>query len=90
MDHTVVLISVTQEHIDKGVKTSCGSCPIAIAAKEVFIEGIEIAVGINCIGIDTYFVDVPGPARRFIRAFDDGKFVRPFSFEIDVPKRLVR
>lgn len=86
----MVLIAVTQEHIDNGKAMSCGACPIALAAKEVFVEGLEIAVGIDCIGVDTYFVDLPDVARRFVRAFDDGKFVRPFTFEIDVPRRLVR
>ena len=80
-----MIIKVTQEHIDNGVKFNCSKCPIALAMTEKFP---------NCaVGLFGYWVDatdltmdyklLPVNANKFIEMFDSGKKVEPFEFEIN-------
>jgi len=78
-------ISVKQKHIDKGVRESSEFCPIALACKD---GGINVPI-VNRM-ISGYFVnryicvDVPQKACYFIAAFDKGRKVEPFSFELGI------
>lgn len=80
-----MIIKVTQQHIDNGVKFDCSKCPIALAMTEKFP---------NCaVGLYVYWVDATDPAVdckllpvntiKFIEMFDSGKKVEPFEFEVN-------
>lgn len=80
-----MLIHVTQEDIDKGVRVSCEECPLARAVSRAY--GTPIRVGAELIQffsskIDRNSVNLPPEALRFRIAFDKGLPVKPFSFEI--------
>ncbi len=76
-----MLINVTEEDIRLGKKHDDCACPIALAATRAF--------GIACV-VSSYTLEpagmdrksMPFEARTFIRNFDDGWEVKPFSFEI--------
>jgi hypothetical protein len=84
-----VTITVTQDHINKGVKQDCWSCPIALAIQDA-MPGVICAEVLNPdLGFATIFGDdgdcgealLPDPARHFIAEFDNGQTVHPFAFE---------
>lgn len=77
-------IEVTQTMIDEGEACSCSGCPVALGivkstgTKQVWVED-------HRAWIDGNLKNLPDPAVAFIDAFDSGKPVRPFSFELDYP-----
>ena len=84
-----VLIDVTQECIDKGVRGDCELCAVAIAARNCELFG-------ECRVRDTYLfasrsyggpgrIELPMIAQQFIKRFDGVATVKPFSFEVEVP-----
>jgi hypothetical protein len=78
-------IEVTQEDIDNGLKGKCDSCAVALAAKRAFGNRIILVDGEQMDVIDNGkwdVLDLPDSAVAFIEAFDTGKPVKPFSFEL--------
>lgn len=80
-----MVINVTGRHIAGGKRSDCNYCPIALAFKEA---GLNIQVG-------SYFIhrspddlenasELPNAVCDFIRKFDRGQPVQPFSFEINL------
>lgn len=81
-------INVTQKHIDNGCRHKCGSCPIALAIKDVVPYFYDIRVGTMAVSLDSSweeFFELPAYAKEFVHSFDSGDKVIPFSFEIDLP-----
>lgn len=85
-------ITVTQEHIDKGIAWRADSCPIALALREQVGPGYR--VGRDSI----YFggtlgarriVDLPGQSRQFVKSFDNegAGAVQPFSFDVELENK---
>lgn len=80
-------IHVTQAHIDNGTAKSCEFCPVAEAVRED--SGVDCVV--SSIGLTLFpaggkpwvSLFLPSEAKRFIRSFDRGLPVEPFSFELD-------
>jgi hypothetical protein len=80
-------IEVTQQDIDKGLSNNCFLCPIAHAVKRkmntdcilVYCDRISVMSTI----FSSYFYKLPKKAQTFIKQFDDGKPVKPFTFEIE-------
>lgn len=73
-------ISVTQKHIDRGIRENMRSCPIALAIRERI--GAEVSVGANyahCPGKGVWWM-LPIKINDFIREFDRGIEVKPFTF----------
>jgi hypothetical protein len=78
------IINVTQEHIDKGVRENRTSCPVAIALRE---QGFPLA------NVWTYSIHGlsngktkrigDGDVGAWVRDFDCGLDVKPFSFDLD-------
>lgn len=67
-----IRITVTAEHIKRGVKDDSFLCPIALAMIEVI--GAEEHERVNngaCL---------PASVLKFVKRFDSGKPVKPFSF----------
>lgn len=81
-----MLIKVTQEHIDKGLRAVPNSCPIALAILDTCQCGF-ISVGVNnCVfDVDNHSKSVylPLMAILFIRLFDSHQPVEPFEFELE-------
>jgi hypothetical protein len=75
-----VTIQVTQDDIDNGVRCSVKRCPVALACLRT--------IGKNYSQIwEEYWPDFHDPSKNipssvliFVRAFDSGNIVQPFSF----------
>ena len=84
-----VQIDVTQEDLDEGVRCSFRKCPIARAIRRVFggswSVGSYTAVYRDDSRSFIYSVDLPREATVFMRAFDTGDMLAPFSFEVGIP-----
>lgn len=72
-------IEVTQCHIDSGEPRSCQGCPVALALKSATLHGW--AVGVRSAMTGCHHRLLPHKTIEFIRAFDRGEDVKPFSFE---------
>ncbi len=90
-----MLIKVTQEHIDKGVRFSGSRCPIALAINDsklhnCIVDQIRITFIQSTfwatIGLRAYQYEVPTPKEvlDFISRFDGNVKVEPFEFELAI------
>jgi hypothetical protein len=77
-------INVTQEDIDQGKRTSPTQCAVALAMRRE--TGNEWVVGeYDMDNFQTNIgVRLPEEARTFIKDFDYGRPVEPFSFTVDI------
>jgi len=75
-------VTVTQQHIDKGVKGSCGFCPIALAIKEAFNTDYVLVASDLDIGESIRDFPTPEEVQQFYCDFDRGQPVQPFTFEL--------
>jgi len=82
-------ITVTAEHIARGVADSCDHCPVALAIREalphgpgLWVDSAHVTVGKPGHWTE---VDLPDTVTHFIEAFDGGDPVRPFTFDLDYP-----
>ena len=81
-----VFVEVTQKHIDRGVKSSARTCPIALAFQDLGFKEARVG-GQNAYpdGLDSpKTIPLPYYAREFIANFDKGITVTPFGFSVDV------
>lgn len=80
------LISVTQEHIDKGERNMACTCAVALA---LINHGFDPAVSKTAISIAyrgrIYDIKHPRSVNRFIKRFDKGLAVKPFRFFLNEP-----
>jgi len=74
-----MIISVTEEHIKKGVKASYRTCPIALALEDAGFDSPKVSVASYWYQ-DAKRLNLPLKVQKFIKDFDNGKKVRPFSF----------
>ena len=77
-----VKISVTQQHIDRGLKGSCTKDPIALACQDAGMK--KPFIGPYVIS-DNHEVEyyVPEAARQFMKDYDNDKLVFQFDFELE-------
>lgn len=84
-----MLIHVTSEHIKNGRKGSPSACPIALA---IMKKCYDVYVGTDYLQVkkqpDRYFTNMrfPKAVKAFIRKFDCGEEVAPFSFTLRAKK----
>ena len=82
-------IEVTHEDIERGRPKSREACPIAHAIRRQsnlhFIE-VNPCTLRWCEGSKVKRRPLPEEARDFIREFDNAGPVRPFAFDINIPK----
>lgn len=79
-----VAVQVTTGGIKLGVKKETGSCPIARALKYLKFQKVSVSayeVYFSYKGV-VYDAPLPAAARRFISRFDEGKTVKPLTFNI--------
>lgn len=82
-------IVVTDRDIRLGVRGSTAACPIARAARRL-TKDRSLRCGKDWIyggSVHPVSIELPIKARLFVRAFDDGKVVKPFSFSV---RKLLR
>ena len=82
--------TVSQEDIDNGLAGDPNACPIVMAAKRMFPYGTcctgsnDLSIGVRGVGgYPIFFGFFPPEARKFIKDFDKGKSVKPFSFMVE-------
>jgi hypothetical protein len=83
-------ISVTQEDIDRGVRSHAGWCPIARAIKRTLfgkpgaplIPDADVKVGHYAVDIQDGRAYLPQEAVEFIQDFDVDRPVKPFEFDL--------
>lgn len=82
-----VVVTVTPEDIAAGTMMNGRSCPLARAIRrEAAIEGLHVeAHRIVLFEGARPFTYLSKKAERFVRAFDDGKPVRPATFRLRIP-----
>ena len=82
-------INVTAEHIAKGKRRDCQSCPVALAIRDALPDVGVVKVGSEglVLGNIPHLVelDLPKAVADFIWYFDDSGLVKPFAFELDCP-----
>ena len=79
-------IEITQHDIDYGVRGEYSLCPIARAVKrkiygKVTVSGDHISIFTTDIIRRYSYYKLPQKAKDFIKRFDEGKKVKPFTFE---------
>lgn len=77
-----MIVNVKQEHIDDGEREDIERCPIALALREQ--TGDCWTVGPQGCEIEDadIFLRLPLIAQQFVKDFDTGNSVTPFSFEL--------
>lgn len=77
-------ITVTQADIEEGRPYNCNLCPVALAVSRAFrVPQHAVSVDGLFITVNDQNYDPPALVDEFIQAFDDGKKVIPFSFDLD-------
>ena len=76
-------INVTQNDINKGVKKSCTSCPIARAIKRLKVVDTVYVYPFTAY-INEQHRGLPVEAWQFIQDFDGGREVKPFKFTLEI------
>ena len=95
-----VTVHVTPDHINRGRRHQSQECPLALALGDA--TGCRASVGLSSFGL--YRPDplvpellgdpvvsqaqLPPAAQGFPAAFDQGREVEPFSFELELPDDL--
>jgi hypothetical protein len=83
----VITVHVTQTHIDHGVRRDCYRCPVAQALVSTTRRRGQLdwrfAVEDNRIELDNdvawFRATITNKLRRWIKRFDEGKKVKPFT-----------
>lgn len=80
-----IKINVLRKHIKAGKPDRMNACPIALALRD---KGF-IAPKVNLLSIrcktskrKPIYMSISDRMERFIRRFDEGKTVKPFSFQL--------
>ena len=82
-----MIVTVTQDHIDKGVRNDCTECALALALRPHFsftIPGVFDSCVVVLSGGQLKYSDLPENAEIWLRKFDLGQEVEPFEFELDI------
>lgn len=78
-----MLIEVTQKHIDDGIRCDGQRCAVALAIREKVGFDVGFAMGLVMCGIDEQTYVLPMIATNNMVAFDNGRKVQPFTFEME-------
>ncbi len=84
-----MIVTVTQDDINRGVRQHNERCPIARALRRA--TGIrDISVGLQTVSFKSIWAaQLSYRVWEFIWDFDHGRYVRPFSFRIVNPRRYL-
>ena len=84
-------ISVSQKHIDDGIRGLCKYCPVALAIEEALagkyqqVNVTNYNLWIDNGDIIPIYIGLPESVQAFICDYDKDSPVEPFSFEINIP-----
>lgn len=76
-------IEVTQQDIDSGKKSDTSCCPVALAMARA-VEPLRVSVITKWASIDGRYHSLPPEVTTFIKRFDIGGAVDPFTFELQL------
>ena len=87
-------VSVTAGHIAKGIRQDAERCAIALALRDAFPGIAYVMASGDGIMLQPSAADraeeaeitPPPEVAAFVKAFDDGNYVEPFTFELDYPE----
>ncbi len=79
-----MFIEVTQEDIMEGQPCNCRLCPVARAISRR--TNLEVIVRSDFVRVDDKTYDLHLEASAFVRQFDRGFRVQPFSFYMPIPE----
>ena len=75
-------ITVTQAHIDAGLRCDCDKCPLVLAFREK-VGPCSVGAGTLILFRPSFrMLPLPDEALQFRRDFDEGRPVKPFSFKM--------
>lgn len=76
-------ITVTADDIAQGEAGNCKACPIASAMRRELLRGVEVLAHTWCFSSgEPTSRRLPTLAVEFIKSFDSGEPVKPFSFTV--------
>lgn len=81
----LIKVKVTKDHIERGEKETDDRCPVALAISELDPNAtVSVCDDDIWFGYPPEYGEYPTPekVRRFIKHFDAGLPVRPFTFEL--------
>lgn len=82
-------VEVTQEDIDTAnshCACRCLECPVALGANRAFGQPVTVD-GIFLRALNSgRGVELPRVAKKFVMAFDLGRPVAPFAFDLELPE----
>jgi len=87
-----MIINVTQSHINNGIRESCHKCAIALALNDALDNKyyllVEDVIHISGLNYNSWITrKINSKIADFIFDFDQGKKVKPFSFNLrDLPR----
>lgn len=95
----ITKIDVTEEHIKRGIRYQCNSCPVALAVGDKvtsYVKAgctyIRLIDPITRYGNDSLLKQYRTPkfVADFIERFDAGAETGPFSFELNIPQEYLK
>lgn len=79
-------VTVTKEHIQKGVRCMSNACPIALALRDACgISRISIYRTIKIDGAKV--AEAPKNVYRRIKRYDNGTNMKPFTFTFEIEEK---
>lgn len=80
-------INVTKWDISNGTAGNSAFCPVALAFVRAGIKKVEVNYVDFTASSNGKFYDLPKKAQKFIDDFDSDAPVKPFSFNVNIPKK---
>jgi hypothetical protein len=81
-----ITVNVTQRDIERGIRSKCSDCPVALAVKRALGKRVKVFSGVSTsyLYLDHNKKPFPLPASavEFIDRFDSGHKVEPFTFKL--------
>lgn len=74
-----MIVKITQDKINNGIRCDADFCPIALALQE---HDPNAWVGMGQLHVNDRIYPIPHEAKRFIQAFDENDYTEPFTFEL--------
>lgn len=76
-----ITINVTQDDINKGQKSKCFYCPVALATKRA-LKCRNVMICTDTLKTSGYTAPLPLDVRQWVWDYDYGQPVQPISFEL--------
>jgi hypothetical protein len=82
-----MIVRVMRKHIKAGKRRSPSFCPVALALRDAGFTKVSVDCTIEVKQLQ-YVQVTPKTVLAFIRNFDTGRLVKPFSFRLPKSKEL--